>query len=102
MDFLQRFPRIQQELPGLDAFLLFALEEEFGTDRFGAFWRSPQEPAEAFHEAFGEPMGAWVMRWLRSYMDPTPRGPGVPAQATLFSLLALGLLAGVAVRYGRR
>jgi len=102
VDFLGGFPRLQPELLGLEQYLFFAMEDEFGPDRFGEFWRSTLEPAEAFEEAFGEPLGGWVMGWLRSHMDPSPRGPGVPFQATVYSLLALGLLAGLAARIGRR
>ncbi len=43
-----------------------------------------------------------IMGWLRLYVDPSPRGPGVPVQSTLFTLLALGILAGGAVRMARR
>ena len=47
-------------------------------------------------------VGGEVMGWFRNYLDPRARGPGVPVQSTLFTLLALGILAGGAVRMGRR
>jgi len=90
------------ELLGVGSYLFFAIEEEFGPERFGEFWRSGLDPTEAFEAAFGEPLDLWVMRWLRTYLDPSPRGPGVPLQSTLFTILTLGILAGGAVRMGRR
>ena len=86
----------------LEIHLFSAMERAFGADRFGDFWRSPLEPEAAFREAFGEPMDLWVMKWIRSYLRPTPRGPGVPVQATLLAFLTLGILAGAAVRMARR
>jgi hypothetical protein len=102
VDFLERFPNLRHEslVPGL--YLLFAMESEFGSRPFGEFWRSPLPPAEAFEEAFGEPLEAWVMRMLRSYVAPSPVGPGVPLQAAAYTLLTFGFLAGFAVRAGRR
>jgi hypothetical protein len=47
-------------------------------------------------------MGQWIMGWLRRYVDPSPRGPGVPAHGTLITVLTLGILVGGAVRMGRR
>ena len=81
---------------------MFGLEEEFGPERFGRFWQSPRSPSEAFEDAFGEPMDLYVMRWAKKYYDPIPRGPGVPVQATLLTFLTLGILAGGALRRGRR
>jgi hypothetical protein len=102
VDFLKGYPRVEDELLRVGSYLFFAIEEEFGPERFGEFWRSGLEPTEAFEAAFGEPLDLWVMRWLRTYLDPSPRGPGVPMQSTLFTLLTLGILAGGAVRMGRR
>ena len=48
------------------------------------------------------PGKTFAMRWLRTYLDPSPRGPGVPLQSTLFTILTLGIMAGGAVRMGRR
>ena len=102
VDFLEGYPRLEDEILTLEYDFLSAVQERFGRERFGGFWRSPLDPPAAFQEAFGESMDLWIMGWLRSRMEPSPRGPGVPLQATLFTLLALGVLAGGAVRMGRR
>lgn len=102
VDFIKNLSVFEGGLMGLDRIFFVTLEEEFGPERFGTFWRSELEPTAAFEEAFAQPLDLWVMEWLRRYRDPSRRGPGVPVQSTLFSLLALGLLAGGAVRMGRR
>ena len=102
VDFLEVRPYAEDRIMGLAPFLFFAMQEDFGPERFGEFWRSPLDPPSAFEEAFGEPMDLWVMGWLRGYADPSPRGPGVPVQSTLLTLLALGILAGGAVGMARR
>ena len=102
VDFVEGYPNWGYGLLGLEPYLFFSIEQEFGSERFGEFWRSPRPPVDAFEAVFGEALDLWVMRWLQQYLDPSPRGPGVPVQATLFTVLALGILAGGAVRMGRR
>ena len=102
VDFLLHYPRVEEEMLGRHELFFWVLEEEFGPERFGAFWRSDLPVPDAFAAAFGEPLDLWVMDWLRRYVDPPARGPGVPVQATLITLLGVGFLAGGAVRMGRR
>jgi hypothetical protein len=102
VEFFAGQPLVPVYLLGARPFFFSALESDFGPARFGEFWRSPLQPEEAFQDAFGEPMGPWIMRWLRRYVDPPSTGPGVPARATLLTLLTLGFLLGAAVRMGRK
>jgi hypothetical protein len=102
VDLIPRYPTVAHEMLGNQGLLLSLLEEEFGPDQFNAFWGSDLPVPEAFELAFGQPLGLWIMEWLRRYVDPPARGPGVPVEATLLSLLGVGLLAGGAVRMGRR
>jgi hypothetical protein len=57
---------------------------------------------EAFESSFGKPVGPWAMDWAKDRFGAIDIGPAVPVSATLFSLLALGILAGGAVYAGRR
>lgn len=102
VDLIPRYSVVQGEMLGNQGHLLSLLEREFGAERFGIFWRSDLPVAEAFQMAFGQSLDRWTMDWLRRYVDPPARGPGVPAQATLLTLMGIGLLAGGAVRMGRR
>lgn len=102
VDFHQTPWSIQYQFGPFETYLFSALEEEFGSDRFGRFWRSQEGPEVAFREAFGQPMDEWVMAWIRGYLWTAPRGPGVPFQATILTFLTLGILAGGAIRMARR
>lgn len=102
VDFLARRLVSEEETRGLGRYLFHSLEEEFGPDRFRDFWQSDLPPDAAFQESFGEPLGPWIRDWLLRYLEPSARGPGVPIQATFLTLLSLGILAGGAVRMGRR
>ena len=102
VDFVEGRPRFGGETRDLEPYLFFAMEEEFGRDRFGRFWTSALPPEAAFQEAFGEPFDLWIMKWFRQYFESPPRGPGVPVHATFLTLLSLGILAGFGVRMGRR
>ncbi|MFC1660309.1 hypothetical protein ACFL3S_02435 [Gemmatimonadota bacterium] len=90
------------DLGWFEDFLFQDLEEEFGPERFQAFWNSGTHVEEAFLAAFGQPAGDWMMGWARRQFGKIDRGPVVPANATLFTFLTLGILAGGAVVMGRR
>jgi hypothetical protein len=85
-----------------EQFLFQDLVEEFGPARFGAFWRSDADLEKAFESAFGVPVAQWMMTWARRHYGELQRGPGVPARASLFTFLTLGLLVGGAMYMGRR
>ncbi|MFC1791619.1 hypothetical protein ACFL0I_04040 [Gemmatimonadota bacterium] len=101
VDFLENYPSNHHHLFGYEDYIFFALEEEFGPQRFGRFWTSDLPPAQAFESAFGEPFDLWMMGWARKYFDPLDRGPRLPVQATLLTFLSLGILAGGAIFMGR-
>jgi hypothetical protein len=86
----------------LDAFLLWDLEAEFGSERFQRFWSSEEGVEEAFQAAFGEPLGRWVMRWAQERIHPMTAAAPVPPGASLLTLLTVCLLAGMAVLVQRR
>lgn len=84
-----------------DRFFLTTLEEEFGPERFRAFWTSRAPVPQAFEAAFGEPMGPWLLGWYGRSTPivrpgPAPRAAGV--LGTLAVLLLAGLVATVLVR----
>lgn len=81
-----------------DPHLLATLEEEFGTERFQAFWASGAPVPEAFQAAFGRPLGEWVMAWYGRYAGLTPPGPS-PRAAGLLGTLAVLLAAGLAAAF---
>jgi len=82
-----------------------------GRERFQAFWRSDRPVADAFAEAFGEPLGDWTARWARdlwlSTWEARYRSPDIILGVTLrpsWPILALSwtvvtiLLAGLIAR----
>jgi hypothetical protein len=101
-DFLVSRWGSDQDLGVFGEFVLADLEGDFGSEKFGAFWRSEKGVGEAFLEAFGEPPGEWLKSWAWRHYGEIDRGPGVPVKATFFTFLTLGILAGGAVYMGRR
>jgi hypothetical protein len=85
-----------------EQFILEDLVEKFGVAQFRRFWTHSGTVEEAFESSFGTPVGPWMMAWAKDRFGAVDIGPGVPVSATLFSLLALGVLAGGAVYAGRR
>ncbi len=86
----------------LDAYMLWDLEREYGRERFQRFWSSEADIEEAFHAAFGEPMGAWVRRWAQGHLGPLHAATPVPLRASLLTLLTVVVLGLLAVRVQRR
>jgi hypothetical protein len=82
--------------------LFWDLEKEFGPERFQRFWSSEQGLEEAFQAAFGESIGAWTMRWARDKIGPMEASKPIPLQASLLSLLVIGLLGAMACGVQRR
>jgi hypothetical protein len=82
--------------------LLAHLEQEFGRERFAAFWQSDQPLEPAFLAAFGTPLGEWVMDWARRYYGPATRSARVSVLSAVLTLLTCAVLAAVAVAIGRR
>jgi hypothetical protein len=89
-------------LGGVEARLLYDLEEEFGEERFRAFWTSDQDVEEAFRAAFGVPVEGWMVGWAQAHWGKLELGPTIPLQATLLSFLSIGMCVGLALYMGRR
>jgi hypothetical protein len=92
-------PAPARGLPGpnlADRSLLAALEQEFGAEAFGRFWRSDDDVASAFTAAFKVPVEEWLPQWLAGTYG-TSGGPAVPLNTAALALLTLGGLFGVGV-----
>ncbi len=44
-------------------FWISDLIRDQGREKFAKFWKSGATFEQAFHDAFGEDLGAWTMRW---------------------------------------
>lgn len=73
-----------------EARLVADLEAEFGSERFGRFWRSGKPMPEAFTEAFGEPPARWMHRWAVARYGEESRGPAFGLLTTVLSVLTVG------------
>lgn len=83
-------------------YLLGDLEREYGAERFGRFWRSRDDVAEAFATAFGRPIGDWTAAWVATHLGTVIPGPALPRQASFGTVLALLLGALAAGAWQRR
>ncbi len=83
-------------------YLLADLEAEFGADAFLRFWSSGDAVEDAFESAFGVTVGEWMTVWVDSVSGTLDPGPGLPRSASSGTMLALGLLAGIALLRNRR
>jgi len=83
-------------------YLLGDLEREYGAERFGRFWRSQDDVAEAFATAFGRPIGDWTAAWVAAHLGTVIPGPALPRQASFGTVLALLLGALAAGAWQRR
>jgi hypothetical protein len=101
---ISRIPDYGFYLPfgGREFTLLRDLEEEFGPERFQAFWSSDQEVEAAFRAAFDTGFPEWVRAWGQERFGASIVGARVPFHATLLSLLTIGAFAGAALISGRR
>jgi len=92
--------------------MVAALIADYGRARFQKFWSSAQPFEIAFHEAFGETLGAWTARWAKrewlASFEAQYRSPNIVLGVTLqpswlllvagWTALALALAASVARR----
>lgn len=76
--------------------LLRDLETEFGAERIGDFWRSDLPVVEAFAAAFGVPAEEWLHNWTVTRFGSRYAGPGMPLASWGYTILILGLFAGLA------
>ena len=100
---ISRIPEYGYYLPfgGREFGLLWDLEEEFGPERFQAFWSSELEVEQAFRAAFDTGFPEWVMAWGQERFGVSRVGATPPLQATVLSLLTIGILAATAIFRGR-
>jgi hypothetical protein len=97
------WPGMAQPLAVRGPSLLSDLIRERGAERFAAFWSSPKPVADAFREAFGEPLGTWARRSLTRDLGVTETGVTVrPAEVGAALALALLLLGASAYGATRR
>jgi hypothetical protein len=87
---------------GREISLLHDLARAFGPGAFEAFWTSNLPVEDAFRDAFGLPLGQWVLDWATERLGKRDPRPTVPMQATLLSGMAALLLAGAALFLGRK
>ncbi len=87
---------------GVEARLLYDLEEEFGEERFGHFWRSELSFEQAFLAAFREPAEQWLLRWAQERWGEVDVSPRVTMEATFLSFLTIGAFVGLALYRRRR
>jgi hypothetical protein len=81
--------------------LLIKLERDFGPERFQRFWTSNQPFEEAFQEAFGVELGAWVRHSLQSF-GQISRGARVGGTSVVLTVLFLGACLGAALATAHR
>jgi hypothetical protein len=86
----------------LDDGLIYELEARYGSEAFARFWTSTESVPEAFEEAFGEPLGTWVLHWIEGHVGLYRAGPSLPWGTLGWSLLALMAMAGVVTAAARR
>lgn len=91
---ITRQGRYQNLYSGFDSALFADLEEEFGHEAFATFWKSPQDVEVAFEEAFGVPIGEWVMQWAQTRLGRWPRGARMKPMTLLLSVLTLAATVG--------
>ncbi len=82
--------------------LLYDLEQEFGRDAFGRFWRSGQDVETAFQAAFGLPIGEWVLSWAQARLGVYRMGPMPSLEAILISLGVISFFLTIAIAMGTR
>jgi hypothetical protein len=82
-------PATPPALTQTSTYLLGDLEREYGAERFGRFWRSQDDVAQAFQSAFGVPIADWTAAWVAAHLGTLTPGPALPRQASSGTVLAL-------------
>ena len=82
-------------------FMLAALVQEQGPDRFQRFWQSPLAPEEAFDSTFTVPFTQWGPAWIRSTYGTVNVDVVTSAReagsSALWAVLCAGVCVGLAV-----
>ena len=82
--------------------LLYDLEQEFGREAFGLFWRSDQGIDSAFEAAFGMEIGEWVMGWAQARLGVYHMGPMPNAETIILTLGVISFFLTIAMAMGSR
>ena len=100
--YASRGSRTYARFAGAGEMLLADLEAAVGPEAFRRFWTSDQDIRTAMGQALGRPAGGWIHDWARDRLTVPPTRAGIPPGDWLLTLLALGLLTGLAVILARR
>ena len=79
-----------------------ALVRELGPARFQRLWQSPKSIEDAYFDATGEPIAAWLNRGLVRSRGPYRIGPLPDATALLLALIIVAACAASAMRWAKR
>ncbi|MGH7656441.1 MAG: hypothetical protein ACREN6_17465 [Gemmatimonadaceae bacterium] len=93
---------ITQPARGFRNGLLEAMVRDIGPDRFQRVWQSPRALDEAYLDATGEPLAAWVHRRVVAISGPYHIGPLPTPTSAILTLVALTILAALTLRFARR
>jgi hypothetical protein len=93
---------ITQRARGFRATLLDAMVRDIGPDRFLRVWQSPRAIDEAYLDATGEPLAAWVHRRAVAISGPYHIGPLPTATSAILTLIALAICGALTLRFARR
>ena len=85
-----------------DARLLSDMVRSIGDSAFRRFWTSDEGVTQAFRDASGESLDAWVRTWALHTYGPVPAGPSVPAQGLLAGAVAIAAGLALAIMLERR
>lgn len=78
------------------------LVEEFGRERFAAWWTAEGDVAAAFEASFGVDVGTWYLRRVSGFVAISRPGPGVSEAGLMGGLLLLAFSSMVAGLWSRR
>jgi len=85
-----------------ESWLLSDMRNELGAQRFEKFWTSRAPVDSAFRASTGEPLEAWLRRWMQRTYGEDTLGPAMPPRSAAVGggllVAALGLAALVAGR----
>jgi hypothetical protein len=82
--------------------VLGAVVRELGAERFGAFWRSPASPEDAFVAAFGMTLDGWTHTWAARTYGAVPVRPTLGFRDVVWVAIAAPLLLLIAARRRER
>ena len=78
------------------------MAQDFGRERFLAWWTADGDVAEAFQASFGEDLGSWNLRRISRFIPITKPGPAVSQAGLLGGALLLAFASIIAGLWARR